>query len=146
MKLKQLSVFLENRPGTMSAACRLLANAGINILTFSLADTREFGILRLIVQDWQRAKEVLEKNGCVVKVTEVVALEADDRPGALAELLEVVERAGVNVEYTYAFTSKHRNKGLLLFRFSDPDAAIKALQAENINVVGTVELSKRMER
>ena len=144
MKLQQLSVFLENKPGTLSATCRLLADAGINILTFSLADTREFGILRLIVLEWEQAKQVLEKNGCVLKVTEVVALEVSDQPGMLAEILEVVERAGVNVEYTYAFTSKQENKGLLLFRFSDPDAAIRALQAARISVVGTVDLFKRL--
>ena len=146
MKLKQLSVFLENKPGTLSAACRVLAEAKINILTFSLADTREFGILRLIVHEWEKAKKVLEKKGCAVKVTEVVALEVTDRPGTLAEILEAVERAGVNVEYTYPFTSKQRNKGLLLFRFSDPDAAIQALQANQISVVSTTDLFKRLGR
>jgi hypothetical protein len=144
MKLNQLSVFLENKPGALSAPCRILADANINIQTFSLADTREFGILRMVVHEWERAKKVLEKNGFAVKVTEVVAIEVADRPGGLADLLEVLERTGINVEYTYAFTLKHQNKGLLLFRFNDPDAAVKTLEANKVNVLGTSELFQRL--
>jgi len=144
MKLNQLSVFLENKPGALSAPCRLLAQEGINIQTFSLADTQQFGILRLMVHDWARAKEVLERQGYVVKLTEVVALEVPDQPGGLATLLEIVEQAQVNVEYMYAFTVKQAGRGLLAFRFNDPDAAIKALQAHNINALGTSELVKRL--
>lgn len=144
MTLKQLSVFLENQPGALSAPCRVLADAGINILTFSLADTRQFGILRLVVPEWERAQQILEKQGWVVKVTDVVALEVPDRPGGLVELLEIVERANVNVEYVYAFTAKQEGKGLMLFRFDDPEAAVQALQANRVNVVGTVELFQRL--
>ena len=79
MKIHQLSMFLENKPGRLSEPCRLLANAGINILTLSVADTQQFGILRLIVRDWEQAKEVLERSGCVVNVTEVVATEVTTR-------------------------------------------------------------------
>ena len=144
MKLNQLSVFLENKPGALSAPCRLLAQAGINIQTFALADAQQFGILRVMVHDWAKAREILEKQGYVVKITEVVALEVPDHPGGLAELLEIVERARVNVEYMYAFTVKQEGRGLLAFRFSDPDAAIAALQAQKVNVVGTLELVKRL--
>src|SRR5512135_2638248 len=104
MTIKQLSIFLENKPGALSAPCRLLADAGINILTFALADTQQFGILRLLVAEWEKARELLEKSGYVVKLTEVVAIEVPDVPGGLAALLEIVERARVNVEYVYAFT------------------------------------------
>jgi hypothetical protein len=144
MKLNQLSVFLENKPGALSAPCRLLAQAGINIQTFSLADTQQFGILRLMVHDWAKAKAMLEGQGYVVKITEVVALEVPDRPGGLADLLDVVEQAGVNVEYMYAFTVKQEGRGLLAFRFNDPDAAIKALQAHKVNVVDNLDLVKRL--
>lgn len=144
MKLNQISVFLENRPGALSAPCRILAEAGINIQTFALADTREFGILRLMVRDWQKAKDVLEKNGYVVKVTEVLALAVPDRPGGLAEVLEVIEKANVNVEYTYAFTGKHKGHGLLVFRFSDPDAAVKALTAGKVNVLSAEDLASQV--
>ena len=144
MKLNQLSVFLENKPGALSAPCRLLAKAGINIQTFALADTQQFGILRLMVHDWAKAKELLEKQGYVVKLTEVVALEVPDHPGGLADLLEIVEQVKVNVEYMYAFTVKQSGKGLLAFRFSDADAAIKALQARKVNVVGNLDLVKKL--
>lgn len=145
MKLKQLSLFLENRPGALSAPCRGLAEAGINLITLSLADTQQFGILRVVVRDWARAKQLLEAKGCVVKVTEVVAVEVADKPGGLAELLEVFERAGVNVEYMYAFTLKQGDKGLLVFRFDQPDPAVEALRRAGVNVVGEVELFRRLE-
>lgn len=144
MKLNQLSVFLENKPGALSAACRLLADGRINIQTCTLADTQKFGILRLVLQEWEKAKEVLEKNGFAVKVTEVVAVEVADRPGGLAEVLEVLEKAKINVEYMYAFTTRQKTEALLVFRFDHPDAAIKALQAKGINVVETKEVFKQL--
>lgn len=144
MKLNQLSLFLENKPGSLSQPCRLLAQAGLNILTLSLADTEQFGILRLILRDWEQARSVLEKAGCVVKVTEVVAIEVPDRPGGLAEILVVVEKAGINVEYMYAFTVKQESKGVLVFRFDNPDSAIQKLQAQQINLIGGVELYDRL--
>jgi hypothetical protein len=145
MKLKQLSLFLENKPGSLSVPCRLLANAGINVLTLSLADTRQFGILRLVLRDWEKAKAVLEAGDCVVKITEVLAIEVPDRPGGLADILEEVEKAAINVEYMYAFTVKHATKAVLVFRFDDPDKAIEVLKAAGINVVGGVDLFDRVE-
>lgn len=144
MTVKQLSIFLENKPGALSAPCRALADAGINIQTFALADTRQFGILRLVVAEWERARELLEREGWTVKVTEVVALEVPDRPGGLGELLEIIEQAAINVEYVYAFTAKQDGRGLMLFRFDDPTAAITALQARQINVLGALELFRRL--
>lgn len=135
MKLHQLSVFLENKPGALNVPCRLLAQAGLNLATLSLADTREFGILRLIVRDWQKARQILEAGGCVVKVTEVVAIEVSDRPGGLLEILEALERAQINMEYMYAFTAKQGGKAVLVFRFTDPDAAIRALQAAKVSII-----------
>jgi hypothetical protein len=146
MKLNQLSVFLENRPGALTAPCRVLADAGINLITLSLADTREFGILRVIVRDWKQAKQTLEEKGSVVKVTEVLAVEVPDRPGGLAELLEVFDRAAINLEYMYAFTVKQGDLSLLVFRFTDPDAAVRALREAEVRVVDEVELFRRMER
>ena len=140
MKLNQLSVFLENKPGRLSHPCKALADAGINMLTLSLADTQQFGILRLIVRDWQRAREVLAKAGCVVKTTEVVAIEVPDRPGGLQGVLEIIEAEGVNIEYMYAFTFRSEDKAVLVFRFDDPDAAVEKLQAKGVNVVDGVEL------
>jgi hypothetical protein len=143
MKIHQVSVFLENKPGQLRTACDVLAKAGISMVTLSLADTAQFGILRLIVQDWQKAKTVLEKAGCVVKITEVLALEVADQPGGLSRILEIVDGAGLNIEYMYAFTEKRGDRAMLVFRFTNPDAALKVLQANGINPVNTVELFSR---
>ena len=146
MKIHQLSMFLENKPGRLSEPCRLLAQADINILTLSVADTQQFGILRLIVRDWERAKEVLEESGCVVNVTEVVATEVEDRPGGLASILEIIEGANLNIEYMYAFTFRSDDRAVIVFRFDNPDLAIAALQAQGVNVIGGVELYDRAKQ
>ena len=143
MKIHQLSVFLENKPGQLRTACDVLAKADINMATLSLADTAQFGILHLIVQDWQKAKTVLEKAGCVVKITEVLAIEVADKPGGLSQILEIVDRAGLNIEYMYAFAEKRGDRALLVFRFSNPDAALQVLKTGGINPVGTLELFSR---
>ena len=146
MKFKQLSLFLENKPGALSRPIQLLAKAGVNILTLSIAEAEQFGILRLIIRDWEKAQKLLEKQGLVVKVTDVVAIEVPDRPGGLAEILTALEHAAINLEYMYAFTVKRQVKAVLVFRFSEPDQAIAALRKANLNVVGGVELFQRLER
>lgn len=143
MKINQISLFLENKPGHLRSVCRTLADAGINILTLALADTKQFGILRIIVEHWQLAKEVLESSGAVVNVTEVVACEVDDQPGGLAELLPVVEEAGVNIEYMYAFTFGFKGRAVMVFRFDNPDLAIRALQRAGRGVLSGVDLFHR---
>jgi hypothetical protein len=143
MKIHQLSVFLENKPGQLRAACAEAARAGINIVTLSLADTEQFGILRLIVQDWEKAKTILEKAGFVVKVTEVLAIEVSDEPGGLSRILDIVDQAGLNIEYMYAFTERRGSKAALVFRFENPDKAEQALKATKVNVLRDVELFRR---
>ena len=139
MKLHQLSVFVENRPGHLRAPCQALADAGVNLRTLSLAETEHYGILRLIIQDWQRAKAVLEAAGFVVHLVEVVALEVPDHPGGLADVLRVIENAKINVEYMYAFTEKRDDKAVLVFRFNDPDAALQALEHSSVNVLEDID-------
>ena len=145
MKLHQLSVFLENRPGQLSIPCRALAKAGINIVTLSLADTQQFGILRLVLPDWTKAKKVLEDAGCVVNVTEVVAIDVPDRPGGMAEVLEIMERRQVKIEYMYAFTSRCGEKAIVIFRFDNADAAITMLKEEGVPMVPESELFQLIE-
>jgi hypothetical protein len=145
MKVKQLSLFLENKPGALSRPVKLLAQAKLNVLTLSIADTQQFGILRLVVRDWEKAKRLLEKEGFVVKVSDMVAIEVADEPGGLANILVTVEKAGVNVEYMYGFTLKTEGKGVLAFRFDDPDRAIAALRKQGISPIRSVELFKRLE-
>jgi len=145
MTTHQLSLFLENKPGRLSEPCQVLAKAGINILTLSLDDTQQFGIMRLIIRDWQRGKTVLEDAGFAVSVTEVVATEVADRPGGLAGVLEIIEEGGVNIEYMYAFTFRSGDKAVLVFRFDNPAAAIDLLRAKGVNVIAGVELYERTE-
>ena len=103
MRIRQISIFLENKPGQLSAICRDLADAGINIATLSLADTADFGIVRMIVDDHEKAKDVLAEKGHVVNVREVIAVCVPDRPGGMAEVMQVLDKAGANIEYSYAF-------------------------------------------
>ena len=140
MKINQLSLFLENKPGHLNAICRTLAAAQINIVTLSLADTQQFGIVRLIVEEWQKAKTVLEQAGYVVNVREVVAATVPDRPGGMAEVLDAVSQAGVNIEYMYAFAFHHGTEAVLVFRFDNPDRAIEALKAAGRDVLDAVTL------
>jgi hypothetical protein len=144
MKIHQLSLFLENQPGQVINPCRVLARAGIDVRTLSLADTAQFGILRLIVSDWKNAAAILEQAGYAVNVTEVVALEVPDRPGGLAELMDLLEASGINVEYMYAFPFGRGGRAVLIFRFDRPDAAIERLQAAGINVVDAVDVYSRV--
>lgn len=145
MKIKQLSLFLENRPGQLRTPCRVLAEAGVNILTLALADTQQFGILRLIVDDWEKAHKLLEEAGCVVKVTEVVAVEVEDRPGGLDSILAALEESAISVEYMYAFTYGRTDKAVLIFRFEDLDTAIAHLQGKGVNVIRSTNLDERLK-
>ena len=146
MKLHQLSLFLENKPGHLKAPCRILSEAGINILALSLADTHEFGILRLIVKDWQKARDALKEKGCVVNVTEVLAIDVEDRPGGLAGILDLLDQEKLDIEYMYAFTCGPRgNRAALIFRFEDPDRAVRVLQGKGVKVLDSVKLFERVE-
>jgi hypothetical protein len=141
MKLQQLSLFLENRPGQLREPCEALAAAGIDLLTMSLADTSNFGILRFIVRDPARAKEVLEAAGMVVRMTEVVPVEVDNQPGGLARALAAIEDAGLGVEFMYDFGAASRGgKAAIVFRFENPDLALAALSAAGIRVLAMEEL------
>ena len=143
MKLNQISVFLENKPGQLKAVCQALADAGINILTLSLADTKQFGVLHLITPEWERAQDALKQSGFIASINEVLAVEVADRPGGLVEILNAIEAAGLNVEYMYAFTFGDKGRASLIFRFSDADAAVAQLKASGINLIGKVELFAR---
>lgn len=140
MKVPQVSVFLENRRGRLHEACEALSKAGISLITLSLADTADFGVMRFIVAEPGKAAEVLKDNGFTAIVNDVVAIEVPDRPGGLAEILEVLDTGGVNIEYIYAFAQTAGSRAVLVFRFSDPDAAIAILQKAGINMLRRVDL------
>lgn len=129
VKIKQLSVFLENKPGRLAGMMKALADAGVNIVTLSLANAPEFGIVRVIADDHVKGVEALTKAGFAARETEVVAVTVPDRPGGMAELTAKLDRAGVNIEYSYAYSLGHGEKAVLLFKFDDDAKAEAALSA-----------------
>ncbi|HYA31168.1 MAG TPA: ACT domain-containing protein [Thermodesulfovibrionales bacterium] len=135
MKVEQISIFLENKSGRLADVTDVLAKAGINIRALSLADTADFGILRLIVNTTQRAKEVLKENGFTVGKTEVVAIEVPDRPGGLSGILNALQGEAINVEYMYAFVQKSGENAIIIFRFDDLEKAIQVLQKAGVRIL-----------
>lgn len=135
MKVDQISVFLENKPGGLEDTTRILAEAGINIRALSLADTSDFGILRLIVDDTDAAEEALQAQGLRIRKTPVVAVEVPDRPGGFHGIMEALSEKGVNVEYTYAFVERSGENAIIIFRFDKIDEAIEALQKKGITIL-----------
>jgi hypothetical protein len=140
MKVEQISIFLENKPGGLEEVTRILKDAGINIRTLSLADTTDFGILRLIVNDVDRASQVLKEQGFRISRTLVVAVEVPDRPGGLHGILAVLTKNGINVEYLYAFVERSGEHAVIIFRFDAPDKAIEVLQKNGLTVLPGAKL------
>jgi hypothetical protein len=141
MKLKQISVFLENRKGRLLKALNILSIADINIRALSIADTSEFGILRMIVSDTDLAKQILEESNFVVKVNEVIAVGVSDAPGGLEDVLELLNKNAVNVEYIYAFVEKKGEKAVVVIRTEDIDEGLKTLQKGGITVLSEEEIN-----
>jgi hypothetical protein len=134
MKVEQISVFLENKAGRLAEVTKVLGEAGINIRALSLADTTDFGILRLIVDQYDKAREILKQHGFTVGKTEVVAIEVPDRPGGLAWVLQILSESQVNVEYMYAFVQHSGKNAVIIFRFDDLDKAIELLQNQGVRI------------
>ncbi len=141
MTVKQLSVFVENRPGRLSAITRLLGDANINIRAMSIADTKDFGILRLIVDDAEKALKVLKDEGCSVTITNVLVLRIDDRPGSLAQAMNALYKDNISVEYMYAaFINTESNTACLVLRVDDNDKATVALYDSGYKLLSQNEL------
>ncbi len=135
MRVEQIAVFLENKSGRLAEITGVLADNNINIRALSVADTADFGILRLIVDKVDDAKKVLKENGFTVGKTNVIAVEVPDRTGGLATVLKTAEVEGLNVEYMYAFVNKSGENAVLIFRFDDMDKAIAALQKAQFTIL-----------
>jgi hypothetical protein len=140
MKVKQISVFLENKKGRLYEALYALGMANINIRALSIADTSEFGILRLIVPSPEKAKKALEKNDFAVGENEVIVVSLQDRPGGLAEVLKIMNDADINVEYLYAFVEKKGQKAIVALRTEKIDEGIKALKNGGVTVLSAHEV------
>ncbi len=135
MKVEQISIFLENKSGRLAEVAGVLATAGINIRALSLADTTDFGILRLIVNDTEKAQQVLKESGFTVGKTEVIGVEVADKPGGLAAILNVMKENNINVEYMYAFVQKSAGNAIIIFRFDELEKAIDVLQKSGIRIM-----------
>jgi hypothetical protein len=127
MKVEQISIFLENEPGGLECVTRVLKDVEINIRALALADTSDFGILRLIVNDTEKAVHALQDKGFTVKKSEVVAVEVPDRPGGFHSIMEILSQKNINVEYTYAFVERSGENAIIIFRFDKVDEAIDIL-------------------
>jgi len=140
MRVEQISIFLENKSGRLAEVTSVLAAAGVNIRALSLAETADFGILRLIVDQIDRAKQALKDNGFTIGKTEVVALEVPDRPGGLAEIVRILGAAEINVEYMYAFVQRSKDNAIVIFRFDELDKAIEVLTGAGVRILRGEEL------
>jgi hypothetical protein len=143
MKIRQISVFLENKVGRIMELTDVLGKNDINIRALSLADTSDFGILRMIVDNIDKTMKVLKEKGFIIKESYVVAVEVPDKPGGLSGVLKVLGDKSINIEYMYAFFEQPENKALLIFRFENPDEAVNVLVDSGIEVSGEDKLDMR---
>ena len=139
MKIRQISIFLENRPGRLAALCQTLADAGVNLSTLMLSETGEFGLLRIITPDADKALTVVQKAGYAVTSSEVVAIQVPDKPGGLAAILTALEPHKISVEYMYAYVCRH-GRAIMLIRFNDLDGAINTLEKAGFKVISSAAL------
>ena len=141
MTAVQISVFLENKSGRLAEVTSALAKAGVNVRALSLAETIDYGVLRLIVDTPAEARKTLSEAGFTVTETEVIAVEMPDRPGGLAGIVDLVTRSGLNIEYLYAFVGQRGENAVVIFRIDDVEAAVAALQQGGARILSADQLS-----
>lgn len=142
MSLKQLNVFVENKQGALVAITDTLASHNVNIRALSIADTEEFGILRLILNDNDIAYKILSEQGFLIKTTEVVGVKIGDEPGKLSKALEVLDKANINMEYLYAFMARTEKHAYVVLRVADNSAAEKELENAGFHMISDTDLNK----
>jgi hypothetical protein len=140
MTIDQLSVFVENRPGRLAEITGILGDAGIDLRAMSIADTKDFGILRVIVNEPTRALEVLRAADCVVSVTQVLAVSIEDTPGSLSRVLRILADADISIEYLYAFITRKKDSAYVIFRVEDAVRAEERFTAHGVKTAGAAEL------
>ena len=140
MKIKQLSIFLQNRMGSLSKPLEVLSDADVNIRAMCMADTSEFGILRIVVDDPEKGKEALEENNFLVKITEIIGVEMNDAPGGLTSVLKIIKDNEIDLEYLYAFTHEKAGKAILLLHADDIDKLISSLKENDVVIVPSDEV------
>ncbi len=135
MTISQLSIFAENKPGTIYEITRTIADAGVDIRALSVADTQDFGILRLIVSNIEKARQALNEDNCVVSVTQVIGVAVPDKPGGLADVLKILKDADINVEYVYAFITISGKNACVVLRVGDNEKAVKILKEAGVELL-----------
>ena len=140
MKIKQLSIFLQNEIGSLSKPLEVLSQNNINIRAMSMADTSEFCILRLVVDNPIKGKEILEENNFLVKTVDIIGIEMNDTPGGLTSVLKTLKDSNINLEYLYAFTHEKAGKAILLLHCDDIDALIDVFNKNDITIVSSDEV------
>lgn len=140
MIIKQVSIFVENKTGSMAEVLDILGNNNIDLNALSIADTTDFGILRLIVSDPYKAEKILKENGMVVKLTDVIAVGIEDKPGSLSHILDILKNNAIEIDYMYAFIGKSNNGALVILKLSDPAKATELLKSNSIQVVYASEI------
>ncbi|WP_054031139.1 ACT domain-containing protein [Desulfatitalea tepidiphila] len=141
MLVEQISVFLENKSGRLSEVTAILTEAGVNIRALALADTSDFGVLRLIVDNKDKAIDALKDNGFTVGKTQVLAVEVEDRPGGLNSILEILKANKINVEYMYAFVRHTGKNAVMIFRFDNIAAATEILNSKGVTILNEEQLN-----
>ena len=142
MKVKQISIFIENKPGRLLKVTRTLADAGINIRALSVADTVDYGLMRLIVDDYVMARDVLAEASVTVALTDVIAAEMPDVPGGLNSVVEILSEAGINIEYMYAFSGNTGKGAIDVFRVDDIEGAEKLLESKGVKTLSQGDVEK----
>ena len=142
MAIKQLTVFVENKKGTIVSVTDILAKNNINIRALSIAETQDFGILRLIVNDEKTAEKVLQENGYLIKTVDVVGVKIGDEPGKLTAALDVLDKADINVEYLYAFMARTEKHAYVVLRVEDNNAAQSSLEGAGFHLITEADMNK----
>ena len=140
MFIKQVSIFVENKTGKMAEVLEILGENNIDISALSIADTADYGIIRLIVSDPYAAEKILKENGLIVKLTDVIAVGIEDKPGSLSKILKTLRESEIEIRYMYAFIGKHTQCALVILKTEDKEKTVDALSSHNITIFDTKEI------
>ena len=140
MTINQISVFLENKSGRLADVTKALADSDINLRAMTIADTADFGILRLVVNNPEKAAQILEENGFTIRITKVIGIEIDDKPGGLHKIMELFKENGLNIEYLYASLENKNKKAVVIFKVEDVDLGLKIIESNSLVAISGKDL------
>lgn len=140
MTINQISVFLENKSGRLADVTKVLADGEINLRAMTIADTADFGILRLVVNNPDKAARILEENGFTIRITKVLGIEIDDKPGGLHKIMELFKENGLNIEYLYASLENKNKKAVVIFKVEDVNLGIKIIESNSLVAISGNDL------